>query len=363
MIQKKIEVDLGDRSYPIYVGSECIEDLGPVCRSHHIPDRIVLISDRNVAKLYLEPVAESLTRSDFHVTSIIIPPGENQKSLKTATKVYSEMLLSGVGRSSAIAALGGGVIGDFSGFIAATYHRGLKFIQIPTTLLSQVDSSIGGKVAVNHPLGKNMIGAFYQPVFVWVDLDFLSTLPKREIVCGLGEIVKYGIIEDPALFTFIEENLEALLKLEKSKILHVQHRCSSIKAQLTAEDEKEQGRRAILNCGHTIGHALEAASGYRLLKHGEAVLLGLVAESFIAHEKGLLQTHEYNRIRALIGRIPIKIKFSSLDLSKVIKTMEHDKKSLSGKKRFVLPIQIGATKVVDSVDRALIRKSLRLILR
>jgi len=235
-------------------------------------------------------------------------------------------------------------------------------IQVPTTLLAQVDSSIGGKVGVNHPLGKNMIGAFHQPAFVWMDTDYLKTLPTREVLCGLGEVLKYGVIRDVELFGFLESHLEKVLRLDAEAILYIQARCASIKAEIVSQDEKESGVRIILNCGHTIGHGLEFAGHYKLLKHGEAVLLGIRAESFIAKEMKLLDAGSYERIVALIRRVPIKVKLSSLKVDDIVSAMGRDKKHIGAKQRFVLPIKIGEVKVVDIVTPSLIQKVLKKIL-
>ncbi len=358
MMHREIKVALAERSYSIYVGTEMDAELGPQCRHVGLPERIVIITDRNVAALYLRTIEGLFTAAGFKVTSLVVPAGEKEKNLGRASALYTAMLKEGVGRKAAVVAFGGGVIGDLSGFIAATYHRGLPLVQIPTTLLSQVDSSIGGKTAVNHPLGKNMIGAFHQPVFVWTDTRFLRTLPKREIICGLGEIIKYGVILDPSLFSFLEKHLDDILHLNEQSVLHVQGACSSLKAALVSEDERENGKRIILNFGHTVGHAFEAAGNYRLLKHGEAVLLGMACESFIARELNLLSSTDHDRILELLRRVPLRHRAGELRPSSLLSLMGRDKKSLKGKKRFVLPVRIGETVVVDTVPASLIRSAL-----
>jgi 3-dehydroquinate synthase len=362
VLHRQIVVPLGERTYPIYVGTKMTASFAPTCQQHQIAQSVIIITDTNVAKHYLKPLERNLLHYKFHVTSIVIPPGERQKSFARANRILTAMLEEGIGRKSAVIALGGGVIGDLAGFVAAVYHRGIPFIQVPTTLLSQVDSSVGGKVAVNHPLGKNMIGAFYQPTFVWTDVDCLKTLPDREISCGLGEIVKYGVIWDAELFSYLEEHLDNILRLDREAVIHVQARCCEIKSHIVAQDERETGLRTVLNFGHTIGHALEAAGQYRVLKHGEAVLLGMMAESFIAREQGMIDAHTYQRIEQLIRRIPLFSKHSSLKPTSILKAMSRDKKSVGGKKRFVLPTRIGEVKVVEEVEPRLIQKSLKLIL-
>jgi 3-dehydroquinate synthase len=272
------------------------------------------------------------------------------------------MLEKGIGRHAAIIALGGGVVGDLAGFVAAIYQRGIQFIQVPTTLLAQVDSSVGGKVAVNHPLGKNMLGAFYQPAFVWSDIAALKTLPEREISCGIGEIIKYGVISDEKLFRYLEENLEQLLRLEADAVMHVLARCCEIKSEIVEKDERESGLRMVLNFGHTVAHALEAAGKYKALKHGEAVLLGMVAESVLARELGMLDEAAFQRIERLVNRVPSRKMPKGIKPSALLETMGRDKKAVGGKKRFVLPTAIGAVRVVEEVETALLSASVKHIL-
>jgi len=358
VIHHEIQVLLGERSYSIHVGAGMEADLGLQCRRNGLPGHLALITDRTVGSLYLRAVKKSLVSAGYEVTPIVVPPGEKEKSLTRANNIFTQMLKNGIGRKAAVIALGGGVIGDLSGFVAATYHRGLPLVQIPTTLLSQVDSSIGGKTAVNHPLGKNMIGAFHQPVFVWTDVQYLRTLPKREVVCGLGEIVKYGVILDSNLFSFIESRLDEILRLSEETVMHVQAVCSSLKAALVSQDERELGKRIILNYGHTLGHALEAAGQYRLLKHGEAVLMGMIGENYLAREMGLLSKPDHDRILDLIRRVPLQHKAGRLLKSAIMAAMGRDKKSVTGKKRFVLPVRIGETTIAESVPPELIQDSL-----
>ncbi|HTY36132.1 MAG TPA: 3-dehydroquinate synthase [Bacteroidota bacterium] len=361
-MQRQIDVSLGDRSYPIYFGTGLASLFAPTCQKHGIPRRVVIVTDSNVARNYLAPLESNLRHFDFDVTSLVIPPGENQKSLQRSNSIFTYLLKQGVGRKAAIIALGGGVIGDLAGFVAATYQRGITLVQVPTTLLSQVDSSVGGKVAVNHPLGKNMIGAFHQPKFVWIDSETLTTLPSREIVCGLGEVVKYGIVFDSEFFAYLESNLDSIMKLSADSVLHIQSRCCELKAHVVSEDEREQGLRIVLNFGHTIGHALEAAGHYRSLKHGEAVLLGMAAESFVAKEMGILPSDVHERIVAMVRRFPMKTEKSVFAPSRILKSLKLDKKSVDGRPRFVLPSRLGEVQVVDEVPAPLIQSSLRYVL-
>jgi 3-dehydroquinate synthase len=359
MIQRQIDVSLGERSYPIYTGSDMVSSFAPMCRQHGISDSIVIITDRNIASYHLRPLLRNIQHYKFQPTIIILPSGENQKNLHRANTIFTEMLKKRIPRNSAIIALGGGVIGDLAGFVAATYQRGISLVQVPTTLLAQVDSSIGGKVGVNHPLGKNMIGAFYQPKFVWMDTDYLKTLPPREIICGLGEAVKYGVSQDAELFGFLESHLEKIFQLDSEAMIYIQAQCAAMKAEIVSQDEKESGIRIILNYGHTIGHGLEFAGHYKLIKHGEAVLLGMIAESFIAKEMKLLDADSYTRIIALIRRVSTKTNFSSLKITNIVSAIGRDKKHVGTKLRFVLPVKIGVVKVVDDVAPALIQKAIK----
>jgi 3-dehydroquinate synthase len=359
MIHRQIDVALGERSYSIYAGADMVSSLAPMCRQHGISDSVVIITDRNIASYYLQPLMRNLLHHKLQPITIVIPPGEAQKNLRRANAIFTKMLEKRIPRNAAVIALGGGVIGDLAGFVAATYQRGIKLVQVPTTLLAQVDSSIGGKVGVNHPLGKNMIGAFHQPAFVWMDADYLKTLPPREVVCGMGEVIKYGVIRDAALFDFIKTYFEAILRLDTETLTHVLIKCAAIKAEVVSEDEKESGIRIILNCGHTIGHGLESAGRYKLLKHGEAVLLGMIAESFIAKEMKLLSTDSYERLVALICRVPMKTKLSSLKMADIINAMGRDKKRVDAKLRFVLPTKIGDVKIVDDVPLKLIQNAVK----
>jgi 3-dehydroquinate synthase len=363
MIHRQIDVALGERSYPLYTGVDMGSSFAPMCRQHGISDSIVIITDRNVASYHLQPLLRNLLHHKFQPTTIILPSGEKQKNLHRANTIFTEMLKKRIPRNSTVIALGGGVIGDLAGFVAATYQRGIKLVQVPTTLLAQVDSSIGGKVGVNHPLGKNMIGAFHQPAFVWMDTDYLKTLPLREVVCGFGEVVKYGIIRDVKLFEFLESYYEKILGLNTETVMNVQAQCAAIKAEIVSQDEKESGIRIILNCGHTIGHGLEFAGHYTLMKHGEAVLHGMAAESFIAKEMKLLDVDYYKRIVALIHRVPMKTKLSSLNIVDIVSAMRLDKKHIGTKLRFVLPIKIGEVNVVDDVTPTLIKKAVKEILK
>jgi len=359
MIQRQIDVALGERSYSVYVGAGIVSSFAPLCRQLGISDSLVIITDRNVATHHLQPLLRNLLHYKFRPTTIIVSSGENQKNLHRANSIFTEMLKKKITRNSTVIALGGGVVGDLAGFVAATFQRGMRLVQVPTTLLAQVDSSIGGKVGVNHPLGKNMIGAFHQPSFVWMDTHYLKTLPPREIICGLGEVFKYGIIRDAELFGFLESHLDKILRLDAETMMYIQTRCAAIKAEIVSQDEKESGIRIILNYGHTIGHGLEFAGHYKLLKHGEAVILGMIAESIIAKEMRLLDTDSYERIVALLRRVPLRAKLTSLDITDILNAIGRDKKHLGAQLRFVLPVKVGEVKVVHDVTLPLIRKAIK----
>ena len=356
-----ITVDLGDRSYPIAIGGGILPMVGSLTRDRISSRECVVVSDRTVARFYLPQVRRALRQAGMSVTPIVIPPGERQKNLRQVNGIISTMLKNRVDRSSAVLALGGGVVGDLAGFAAAVYLRGVDFIQIPTTLLAQVDSSVGGKVGVNHPSGKNMIGAFHQPRFVLADTAVLATLPRREFICGLGEVVKYGIIADETFFRYIEEHLDGILSLDGEAVLHTVARCCSLKADVVRNDEREKassGGRAVLNFGHTVGHAIEAAVGYRGVKHGEAVLLGMLVESRMACLLGLLGKTDYGRIVSLITRLTLPDILPSLSNGRLLSSMAHDKKVSEKKVRFILPTAIGNVQIAGDVPQRMVTQSL-----
>jgi 3-dehydroquinate synthase len=346
-----LHVDLGPRSYPIYIGHQILSSVGSIYRDRAIPSVIVVVTDRIVEKLYLTHVVDSLMHHGFIAHTVTVPVGERQKSLGTASRVFTDLIKNHVDRGSAIAALGGGVIGDLAGFVAATYLRGVCFVQIPTTLLAQVDSSVGGKVAVNHPLGKNMIGAFYQPKCVICDVDVLRTLPAREVICGLGEVIKYSIIADAQLFEFTEQHLDDFLQLKPDALMTIIRRCCEIKASLVSRDEFEKGERIILNYGHTIGHALEAAGEYKAFKHGEAVLVGMWVENTVAYRRGLISKENHERLQQLLGRLLPRIPPSEVRTKDTLAAMAVDKKAIDGRVRMVLPKQIGEVCVAEGISK------------
>ncbi|MHB8157377.1 MAG: 3-dehydroquinate synthase [Desulfocucumaceae bacterium] len=347
----KVFIDLGARSYIIHIGHGIFESLGEIVRGHFQAEKIMVVTNPTVERLYGRAVVGQLERAGFSVKVAQIPDGEEYKSLSTAEKLYDLAYTSELDRRTPVLALGGGVVGDLAGFVAATYLRGVPFVQVPTTLLAQVDSSVGGKVAVNHPRGKNIIGAFYQPSLVVADLSVLQSLNDREIKAGMAEVIKYGVIEDQNFFVWLEDNLERALKLDPGAMEKIVATSCGIKASVVQEDETEQGRRAILNFGHTVGHAVESVTGYGVYRHGEAVSIGMAAAARIALQAGMISEQDLNRLEALLARcgLPVSIS-SSLDRNELIDSMRKDKKVISSKLTFVLPEAIGSVKIVRDVS-------------
>lgn len=349
-----IEVELGGgRNYPIYIGSGLLRR-AELFRPHISGSQVMVVSNQTVAPLYLDAVLEALQGWEVH--SKILPDGEEFKTLTVADSVFSALLEVPCDRLTTVVALGGGVIGDLAGFVAACYQRGVPYIQVPTTLLSQVDSSVGGKTAVNHPLGKNMIGAFYQPRGVIADTDTLRTLPDRELVAGLGEVVKYGLIGDPDLFAWLEDHVEALLERDADALDHVIERCCRNKADVVAQDERESGVRALLNLGHTFGHAIETGLGYGVWLHGEAVAAGMVLAAELSRRLGWLAVDDVQRIRRLLERAGLPVRRPrELGAERLLELMAVDKKALGRRVRLVCLKRIGEAVLVADypVDKVL----------
>lgn len=328
---ERITVNLAERSYPISIGAGLFEDpayLSQVLSNKNINQKVVVISNVTVAPLYADKILHQLKQLGCDASLLELPDGEQYKNLDVFNQVMNFLLEGSYARDVVIIALGGGVIGDLVGFASACYQRGVDFIQIPTTLLSQVDSSVGGKTAVNHPLGKNMIGAFYQPKAVIIDTNCLSTLPEREFAAGIAEVIKYGIIYDGAFFDWLEENLDRLYTLDEDALTYAIARCCQIKAEVVAQDEKESGIRALLNLGHTFGHAIEAELGYGNWLHGEAVSSGTVMAAKTSLLRGLISEEQFERIVALLRRakLPVHTPYS-MSFDDFIKHMMRDKKS------------------------------------
>ncbi|WP_016952325.1 3-dehydroquinate synthase [Anabaena sp. PCC 7108] len=359
-----IKVDIPDNSYEITVAPGSLDKLGEQMASLQLGNKVLLVSNPMIFKYYGERAIASLKNAGFEVTSYNLPPGERYKTLNSIQKIYDIALENRLERSSTMVALGGGVVGDMTGFAAATWLRGINVVQVPTSLLAMVDSAIGGKTGVNHPHGKNLIGAFHQPRLVVIDPEVLKTLPAGEFRAGMAEVIKYGVIWNAELFTQLEASKHLdQLRYVKSDLINyiITHSCQA-KADVVSNDEKESGLRAILNYGHTIGHAVESLTGYRLLKHGEAVGIGMVAAGEIAVKLGLWSQTDTERQNALIKKsgLPTQLP-AGLDIEAIIDALQLDKKVKSGKVRFVLPSQIGEVKVTDEVTSDHIRQVLQKI--
>ena len=318
---------------------------GELLRKAGCGEKVCIITNPTVAGLYLEPVQAALGRAGFKTTQILVPDGEEYKELRSLSAIYDQLISERFERSSSVLALGGGVIGDLAGFAAATFLRGIPYIQVPTTLLAQVDSSVGGKTGINHPEGKNLIGAFYQPRLVLVDLAVLQSLPRRELLAGLAEVIKYGIIEDPALFRLLEEKLDSFLALDKELLAEAVATSCAIKAKVVEKDERESDYRSVLNFGHTIGHALESLTGYQSLLHGEAIAIGMVQAAILSAKEGACDGESVQRIRRLFqaAGLPTEIP-ADIKTAELVKRMELDKKSAGGKIKFILCAGIGKTR-------------------
>ncbi len=354
---KIININLGSRSYQILVGAGLLAQAGARLRAAGLSDKAVIVTDPTVARLCGDTMKESLQSSGFQVGTALVPEGEEQKSLEAAGKLYQQLTDFPCERLTPVLALGGGVIGDLTGFVAATYQRGVPLIQVPTTLLAQVDSSIGGKVAVNYGHIKNKIGAFYQPRLVIADISLLRTLPAGDISDGMAEVIKYGIIRDAGFFTFIEKDLARIISLDGEAIEHVVATAAVIKGSVVEQDELDLGVRNILNYGHTIGHAIEAVSDFRV-RHGAAVAIGMVAAARIALRLGCLAESELARITSLIYRAGLPVKLPELAPERLLEAMKFDKKLAQGKIRFVLPRRIGEVFITDEVTAPLVKEVL-----
>jgi 3-dehydroquinate synthase len=352
---KQVLVELGERSYPIVIGQNLLSNGEPLAR--YLKNKnILIVTNETIAPLYLEKVQAML--SDFVcVTPVILPDGEQYKTLNQMDSIFTSLLQQNLGRDTVLIALGGGVIGDMTGFAAASYQRGIDFIQFPTTLLSQVDSSVGGKTAVNHPLGKNMIGAFYQPKYVLIDTDCLNTLPKREFSAGMAEVIKYGIMWDAEFFCWLENNVDVLKALDTQALEYVIGRCCEIKADVVEKDETEQAVRALLNLGHTFGHAIEAEMGYGVWLHGEAVSAGTVLAAVTSNKLGLIEESIVCRITALFTAFDLPITApDTMNFEQFIKHMRRDKKVLKGQLRLVLPEGLGQAGIYSDVTDELLQE-------
>ena len=350
-----LTVNLGERSYPILIGAGLLSS--PTVLAGHIPaGDVLLISNTVVAPLYAERVRRGLPGR--RVIEVILPDGESHKTMASANRVFDVLIANRFGRDAVVVALGGGVIGDLAGFAAACYQRGIDFVQLPTTLLADVDSSVGGKTAVNHPAGKNMIGAFHQPRAVVIDTDLLASLPPRELRAGLAEVIKYGLIWDRGFFDWIDAHLDAVLARDAAALTHLIHRSCEIKAEIVSRDEREQGERALLNFGHTFGHAIEVATGYTEWLHGEAVAMGMVLATDLSQRIGQLPAADARRLTALLVRAGLPVEAPRIGADKAFDYMRIDKKVKSGRVRLILLREIGSAHVSGDYGDAALQATL-----
>ena len=346
-----LNVELGSRSYPIYIGA------GLLARPELIVERLpqktaAIVTSSTIAPLYLAALQRTLEGRGVSVEGITLPDGESFKTWETLNRIFDALLEHRCERGTTLIALGGGVVGDLAGFAAAVFQRGVPYIQVPTTLLAQVDSAVGGKTAINHPLGKNMIGAFYQPLAVISDTDTLATLPPRELAAGLAEIIKYGLIRDAPFFDWLEANIRRLVRREPEALANAIERSCANKAEVVARDELETGPRALLNLGHTFGHAIEAGSGYGAWLHGEAVAAGMLMAARLSHRLDLLAAEDVRRLGALLKEAGLPLDPPRLGLERYLDLMGHDKKVSGGRLHFVLLKSIGEAFVSGEVPRA-----------
>jgi len=344
-----LTVELGERSYPIHIGDGALRGLGAFVAARLEARRCLLVSDTRVAPLYGDAATASLEAAGFTVTHHTIPEGEPSKSIDPFMAIQDALVAMAADRATPVIALGGGVVGDLTGFAASCYMRGVPFVQVPTTLLAQVDSSVGGKTAINHPQAKNTIGCFYQPQLVVADTATLATLERRQLLAGFAEVVKYGVIWDAELFAQLERDLDAILALDPDALAPVIHRCCAIKAEVVSRDEREGGLRAILNFGHTLGHAVEALAGYGEILHGEAVAMGMVAAARLGETLGRTEPGTATRIEQLLARAGLPTAFPALPADHLLATLTHDKKATAGIPRFVLARKLGEVEIVDQV--------------
>jgi 3-dehydroquinate synthase len=353
-----LTVALGERSYPIHIGTGMLHEAGRLLAAVLPAPRVIVITNAVVAGHWLAPLRASLTAAGIAAETVLVPDGEAHKSWPTLNDVLTRLLEQKAERSTTLIALGGGVVGDITGFAAAIYQRGMPFVQIPTTLLAQVDSSVGGKTGINHPLGKNMIGAFYQPLAVLIDTDCLRTLPERELAAGIAEVIKYGAIRTPAFFSWLESNVDALARREPQALAHAIGESCRIKAQIVAADERESGERALLNFGHTFGHAIEAAMGYGAWLHGEAVAAGMVLAARLSQRVTGCPAADVARLSALLEAARLPVRAPTLAYAQWIDLMSRDKKTTAGALRFVLLETLGRATVRADVPAADLRATL-----
>ena len=354
---KQLQVELNDKGYPIYIGTGLLRQKELLVK-HIKSKQVLIVTNTTISPLYLGDVIKSL--KNFQVEVVELPDGEQYKNLENLTKIFDQLLTKKYSRNATLIALGGGVIGDMGGFAAACYQRGIPFIQIPTTVLAQVDSSVGGKTGVNHPLGKNMIGAFYQPQCVIADIDVLDTLDDRQLSAGIAEVIKYGLIRDLKFFEWLEENISLLLARDKDAFAYIIERSCINKAEIVAEDEFEAGIRAILNLGHTFGHAIETGVGYGEYLHGEAVAIGIGYAADLSRRMEWITSSDVSRILSLLkqAKLPV-VPPKEMDVSRFIELMSVDKKNVDGKIRLILLESIGKATLPINIDQSLLEQTLK----
>ncbi len=354
-----VHVNLGPRSYDIEIGSGNLAQATKFCDAETDDAHAVVITDSNVDRLYSDAVTDPLADLGCEVDILVVEAGEQSKSSDVAAELWEQMLDEGADRKSVVVALGGGVVGDLAGFVAATFTRGLRFVQIPTTLLAQVDSSVGGKVGINLPGGKNMVGAFWQPRGVLIDVDVLRSLPDREYRAGLAEVVKYGVIQDAEFFAYLEANVETINERNSGVLSYIVERCCRLKADVVEQDEREEtGLRSILNYGHTFCHAFEAATGYEKLLHGEGVAIGMMCAARLAQRMGRVEAAFVERQRKLLESLRLPLDVPAVDHDETIELMYRDKKVERGSLRFVLPTRMGHVELVREVESADIKAAM-----
>jgi 3-dehydroquinate synthase len=352
---ESLRVALGSRSYPIHIGAGLI-GRAELYREYLSGGSAAIVTNAVVGPLYLEAVKKGLQGA--RITEIVVPDGEQAKGWETLQRVFDALLAARCGRDTLLVALGGGVVGDLAGFAAAVYQRGIDFVQVPTTLLAQVDSSVGGKTAINHPRGKNMIGAFHQPRAVVADLATLDTLPERELRAGLAEVIKHGLALDADFFQWLEQNIDRLLARDRGALAHAVRRSCELKAAIVAADEREAGARALLNLGHTFGHAIEAGTGYGTWLHGEAVAAGMVMAAELSLNMKLLEKGDVARVRSLVSRAGLPVKAPALRPEELLALMAGDKKAAKGSTRFVVLDRLGAASLRAGVEESAVRAAI-----
>lgn len=360
---ENIKVELGENSYNIFIGENLFEDMAKFVTAPNFSKKILVVTDENIFNIYGQRLRKIFSNYDTNFEIEIIPAGETSKTLENAEKLYTYAIESQLDRKSVIVAIGGGVTGDLAGFVAATYLRGVNFVQVPTTLLAQVDSSVGGKTAVNHKLGKNLIGAFYQPKAVFIDVETLKTLPQKEIRAGLGEIIKYGVISDAEFFCCLEKNIEGILGGNVEVLKQIIKRSCEIKAEVVSRDEKESGLRRILNFGHTIAHAIEEETKYQKYCHGEAVAIGMIGAALISQKLNYVDSEKVTRLKNLIERFGMYTQAEGCNVEGIYRALFRDKKTVGGKLNWVLMKDFGSVEITDEVPEKIIKEALKEILQ